>query len=118
MNNKIKVSFAGAVFELETDSSFVEVQGVMISFSRFNNSQPVVVEPKKYKVTFDHGYGLYKDGYSVKIANIKAVRTLKDCGLKEAKELVESSYPVVFATKQQVNSIKDIPGVTYNLELQ
>ncbi len=118
MNNKIKVSFAGAVFELETDSSFVEVQGVMISFSRFNNSQPVVVEPKKYKVTFVTDKTLIKEGWSVLAANIKAVRTLKDCGLKEAKELVESSYPVVFATKQQVDTIKDIPGVSYTLELQ
>ena len=117
MNNKIKITTGNTVVELETASSFVEVQGVTISFSRFNNSQPVE-PPKKYKVTFDHGYGLYKDGYSVKIANIKAVKFLKDCGLKEAKELVESSYPVVFATKQQVDTIKDIPGVTYNLELQ
>ncbi len=113
MTNKIKVSFAGAVFELETDSSFVQIQDVVISFSR----QPVE-PPKKYKITFLTVEGLIKDRYNVKIANIKAVRTLKECGLKEAKELVESSYPVVFATKQQVDTIKDIPGVTYSLELQ
>lgn len=117
MSNKIKVSCAGAVFELETDSNFVQIQDVVISFSRFNNIQPVE-PPTKYKVTFVTVQGLVKDGWSVKIANIKAVRTLKDCGLKEAKELIESSYPVVFATKQQVDTIKDIPGVTYNLELQ
>lgn len=113
MTNKIKVSFAGAVFELETDSSFVQIQDVVISFSR----QPVE-PPKKYKVTFVTEKNSYKDGYSTLIANIKAVKALKNCGLKEAKELVESSYPVVFATKQQVDTIKDIPGVTYSLELQ
>jgi ribosomal protein L7/L12 len=113
MNNKIKISFAGAVFDLETDSNFVQIQDVIIRF----NSQPVE-PPKKYKVTFVTVENLVKDGYSVKIANIKAVKVLKDCGLKQAKELVESSYPVVFATKQQVDTIKDIPGVTYNLELQ
>ena len=101
------------VVELETASSFVEVQGIVIRF----NSQPVE-PPKKYKVTFVTTENLVKDGYSVKIANIKAVKILKDCGFKEAKELIQSSYPVVFATKQQIDTIKDIPGVSYNLELQ
>lgn len=118
MNNKIKITTGNTVVELETTSTFVEVQGIVISFSRFNNIQPAVEPPTKYKVTFVTVQGLVKDGWSVKIANIKAVRTLKDCGLKEAKELIESSYPVVVATKQQVDTIKDIPGVTYNLELQ
>lgn len=71
MTNKIKVSFAGAVFELETDSSFVQIQDVVISFSR----QPVE-PPKKYKITFLTVEGLIKDRYNVKIANIKAVRSL------------------------------------------
>lgn len=116
MNNKIKITTGNTVVELETASTFVEVQGIVISFSSFNG-QPVD-PPKKYKVTFVTVENLVKDGYSVKIANIKAVKVLKDCGLKQAKELIESNYPVVFATKQQVDTIKDIPGVTYNLELQ